>query len=400
MKSKLRVLLHASPFLLLASQLPADEHVHSKNVPAVTAKGSLVQIESARATELMGQVVHNSQGAPLAKINDFVIDLENGRIVQVVLAEDGKTELRREVPPRTFGYTASNNGRVIQWRGDATKYSNAPRFSPPGSNRPGQAVHAAEVYSYYGEDPYFVVSDTSPKQPNNVHTHSKVDSSAPALVPMGRVILASDLIGLTVKDSTDEKVGTIDDLIIDVPAGRVVALVVGSGGFLGMGDSLSALPPSTIRYVSDDKDELRVTVSKDTIKQAPRYKKTDADRFNDVTYTDNVYRSYSVDPYSTIADADNTRRNVRDRNNATLTPLDQSNAAPDLAITANIRKDIVSREDLSTNAKNVKIITRDGMVTLRGPVKTASEKRTIEAIAIREAGATGRVDNQLEVTTN
>ena len=51
---------------------------------------------------------------------------------------------------------------------------------------------------------------------------------------------------------------------------------------------------------------------------------------------------------------------------------------------------------MSTNAKNVKIITIDGQVTLRGPVNTAEEKRLIGEIANRIAQA-GHVDNQLEV---
>jgi osmotically-inducible protein OsmY len=97
------------------------------------------------------------------------------------------------------------------------------------------------------------------------------------------------------------------------------------------------------------------------------------------------------------ADADNTERNVRDRDGRTLTPIDQSNAERDLELTRRIREAITSDDSFSTLARNVKIITRDGQVTLRGPVEDEQEKAAIETIAQRTAGA-GRVESQLETT--
>jgi osmotically-inducible protein OsmY len=97
-------------------------------------------------------------------------------------------------------------------------------------------------------------------------------------------------------------------------------------------------------------------------------------------------------------DADNTERNVRDRDGKTLTPPDQGGSAADRELTAAIRKAIVDDDTLSTNAQNVKIITVGGVVTLRGPVKSAAEKTAVAAKAQRTAGVQ-RVDNQLEVET-
>lgn len=101
----------------------------------------------------------------------------------------------------------------------------------------------------------------------------------------------------------------------------------------------------------------------------------------------------------TTKDADNTERNMRDRDARTLTPLDQGNSQPDLDTTAQIRKEIVGGKDMSMNAKNVKIITNGGKVTLRGPVNSAEEKRIIGEIAERVAKA-GNVTNQLEVKSD
>jgi len=92
---------------------------------------------------------------------------------------------------------------------------------------------------------------------------------------------------------------------------------------------------------------------------------------------------------------DNTERNVRDKNDATLTPEDQKESASDINITAAIRQTVVRDQSLSVNAQNVKIITSNGKVTLRGPVATEAESRKLQQIA-KETPGVVQVDNQLE----
>jgi len=99
---------------------------------------------------------------------------------------------------------------------------------------------------------------------------------------------------------------------------------------------------------------------------------------------------------STTKAVDNTERNIRDRDKATLTPINQGTSQADVNTTAQIRKEIIANENMSVNAKNVKIITNAGKVTLRGPVNTEEEKRAIGEIATRVASAEN-VDDQLEV---
>ncbi len=135
---------------------------------------------------------------------------------------------------------------------------------------------------------------------------------------------------------------------------------------------------------------------------APHFKANQWPDFGQASYADGVYRAYKVEPYFTTnrtTDADNTRLNVRDRNNRTLTPLDQGNSQADVDTTAQIRKEIIARNNMSVNARNVKIITNKGRVTLRGPVSTAEEKSLIGGIADRIAQPEN-VDNQLEVKLN
>lgn len=95
-------------------------------------------------------------------------------------------------------------------------------------------------------------------------------------------------------------------------------------------------------------------------------------------------------------DADNTARNKRDRDERTVTPVDQSNKPVDVELTRSIRQAVMKDGSLSLTAKNVKIITADGKVTLRGPVNSPDEKKKIEDLA---KGAAGKIPvvSQIEV---
>jgi hyperosmotically inducible periplasmic protein len=109
-------------------------------------------------------------------------------------------------------------------------------------------------------------------------------------------------------------------------------------------------------------------------------------------------RSDNKQVSQTAVEPDNSGRNVRDRDDQNKTTADQSEKEADRTITQNIRRAVTADDSLSTNAKNVKIITNNGMVTLRGPVKSEKEKAEIEAKAKQVAGVKS-VDNQLEVAS-
>jgi len=101
-------------------------------------------------------------------------------------------------------------------------------------------------------------------------------------------------------------------------------------------------------------------------------------------------------PSAMAKPADNTARNERDSHGDTKTAGDQAENATDLAITQQIRQQVVKADDLSVNGKNVKIVTIDGVVTLRGPVETVREKTEIGSTA-KNVDGVKRVDNQLEI---
>jgi hyperosmotically inducible periplasmic protein len=94
--------------------------------------------------------------------------------------------------------------------------------------------------------------------------------------------------------------------------------------------------------------------------------------------------------------ANNTKVNERDQSVTEVTAQDQGNSTRDIELTSNIRREVVKQSTFSTDAQNIKIISIDGVVTLKGPVKTVAEKAQIEKIAAKYAGA-AKVQNQIEV---
>ena len=96
-----------------------------------------------------------------------------------------------------------------------------------------------------------------------------------------------------------------------------------------------------------------------------------------------------------VTDRSATDRSATDRSNAEKTPFDQYENKADVDVTAQIRSRVVDT-DMSVSAQNAKIITQNGKVTLRGEVKSETEKQQVETIALAVAGE-GNVDNQLEI---
>ena len=93
---------------------------------------------------------------------------------------------------------------------------------------------------------------------------------------------------------------------------------------------------------------------------------------------------------------DNTKVNKRDRQTGAVTADQQKENTGDRELSANIRRALMEDKDLSTYAHNVKIVAENGIVTLKGPVRSQEEKKAVEAKATQIAG-TGKVKSMILV---
>jgi len=95
------------------------------------------------------------------------------------------------------------------------------------------------------------------------------------------------------------------------------------------------------------------------------------------------------------AKPDNTKVNKRDRAAGAMTADQQGNSKTDRELARKIRRALVEDKTLSSYAHNVKVIAKDGAVTLKGPVRSEEEKKTVETKAAQAGAST--IDNQMEV---
>ncbi len=372
--------------------------------------------DAAKASDIIGMTVKNYQGDKLGKVEDLAVDVESGRIVQVILSTGGFIgigDTLSAVPPGALHHDVEK--KVLHLNADKAKLKAAPKFEMSNWAGYSDADHLSEVYRHYGEEPAYRFVQQGEARADQ--RRNREPSAAPGSVPkeegalnrddlsrdsrfmipasrLTQVQKASKLIGTPVQNLHDEKLGKVENLLVDLPSGRVIAIIVASGGFLGMGNELSAVPPSALQFTTD-RSALQLDTTKEMLANAPHFKSDQWPDFAQPSYSGTVYRAYRVEPYFTT-EIDNTGRNVRDRDGQALTPLDQGNSKADVDTTARIRKGVMAEKNMSINAQNVKIITLNGRVTLRGPVNTGEEKARIAEIAERIARSEN-VDNQLEV---
>jgi hyperosmotically inducible periplasmic protein len=106
---------------------------------------------------------------------------------------------------------------------------------------------------------------------------------------------------------------------------------------------------------------------------------------------------YGQTPDESGAKPDNTKVNKRDRSAGEVTADQQKMNAADRELTRKIRRSIIADKSLSTYAHNIKIISQDGVVTIKGPVKSDEEKKAVMAKAVAVAGSADKVTDQISV---
>jgi|LNFM01.1.fsa_nt_gb sporulation protein YlmC with PRC-barrel domain len=200
---------------------------------------------------------------------------------------------------------------------------------------------------------------------------------------------ASELIGRNIHNANDDEIGEIEDLIVSRDGDQVMA-IISLGSFFDLGSKLVAIPYQELRVTNDGKN-IYYNATKEDLERRNPFMYADSDKSARSGPVDNKPGANSEGK-----PADNSAHNADDVEGATLTPLDQSGTDADVAITRAIRKALVDDGTLGTNAQNVKVITIDGAVTLRGVVANADEQARIAAIAKSAAGPE-HVQNELQV---
>lgn len=231
-------------------------------------------------------------------------------------------------------------------------------------------------------------------EPDNKQT--EVSSSVSGTHVSAASWRASQVIGLNVKNSSGETIGDVEDLVLDMKDGKIIAVIISSGGFLGVADTLSAVPVTDIHYDETAK-AFKTKLTKEQLGKAPQFKN---DAWPDYSHATSIeaLRSYRDSIGGDVTAPDNSAQNEKEMRKNAVNPTDQGNSDKDVQITQNIRLGIMNSE-MSFNAKNIKIITRNEHVSLKGVVESDNEHQAILKIA-RSHANTDKISDNLKVNAN
>jgi len=239
---------------------------------------TLGQVE--RANKLIGKTVYSSDNQKVGKIENVVLDLESGRVLYAVVSTGtfGIGGHDYAVAPGVFTDVRSDSAHMNI---DKQKFTSAPEFTK-AMDKPdqwGQASFVNQVYQYFGQTAWWqggnVAADTGTF--HNVHK-------------------AKDLMGMKIKNTSNEDLGKVENVMVDLTAGRVVFVILNPDSSLNLGDNYLALPPNALT-LSSDHNNLVSDLNRDKLAGAPHFSKDQWPNFSNATFASKVYQYYGKQPY-------------------------------------------------------------------------------------------------------
>ncbi len=346
-----------------------------------STKGKLRGVE--QAISVIGLEVRNSQDETLGRVKDLALDLENGRIVEVIVSSGPFSSMGQRttaVPPGAFQFDQADG--LLRLKMDREKFKGAPGFDMTRLAEYSQSHQVAEVYRYFGQKPYFA-SDGQPSESGNT-----------AFEPLGYVERSSKIVGLPVQNLQLEPLGRVSTFLYNLAGGRVLHVIVTAPG---VAQTKRVIPARALRF-GDTHDALFFDVASHAFNNEPRFQWTAPDMKS--SEHQEIYSNYQQETYANSKVAANhgvnTRQNVQAGSATTYSPLAQGSSFADVDKTRRIYAAMRAETTLSPNAQNVEVGTLNGRITLRGHVNTEEGKRAIGRIAAT-AGRPENVSNLLEV---
>jgi hypothetical protein len=292
-------------------------------------------------------------------VKDLVFDLGSGRVVCALVSPAGHRDLLLSVPPQQF-LAVDVDDIVVAL--DKSQLAGAPEFA---------RERLEETYRYFNAKPYW----DAKTGPSNTQRYSE--------------LLAADT-----RNKANEHLGRIVNFMVDLPAGRVIFVVVSLDG---TENSLYAVPPSAMT-IGSDRTALLAGISQARMSQLAHPDPYFWSQMTDPAWAVKVYRWYGLEPE--FADGPKpveTKQTPPARTeNSSPTPVlaqGKSDAEVTQVIVSAIMRDNL---DDALAVKNLRVTTVNGRVVLSGKVKNAGQKQQILAAAETVVGA-ANLDNQLEL---
>lgn len=246
-----------------------------------------------KASDVIGSKIKNAKKEDLGKVEELVIDPDSGEIQYAVLSFGGFLGMGDKLFAIPFSTLrapeVSDDSRLAYFTLDVdkAKLEKAPGF--PKDNWPDirTTTWCKEIDNYYGTMPVRAIDE-------------KKNDPTPAIDQNEefRLCKASDLMGSDVHNTTDDELGEIKELVLDPHAGRVNYFVLTSGGFLGLGNKLFAIPWEALDFQTEEKkDKLVLSLTKERLERAPEFKEDEWNLMTEPVWVNGLYDYYGCHPY-------------------------------------------------------------------------------------------------------
>jgi sporulation protein YlmC with PRC-barrel domain len=231
-----------------------------------------------RISQVDNKTVMSSDNQKVGKLNNFMLDLESGRILYAVIG--GTSKGRIAVAPEIFAGSPLGGDKTLHLTVDKSKVDNAPQFTgdvdkPEGW---GQASFVSKVHQYFGQNAWWQGS-----KPANEGTFNNVHKGG-------------QLIGMKVENVNNATVGKVNDVVVNPQQGRILYVVLQPSSNLNLGDNLYALPPDAITW-NRSQNSLVSNIDQQKLASAPHFASNNWPNLSDTSFASQVYQYYGKQPY-------------------------------------------------------------------------------------------------------
>jgi sporulation protein YlmC with PRC-barrel domain len=340
MKRKINIILGAATASMLSLTALSQDASNAKadDASAALARMAPERVEllksTAKVRDVIGLRVENPEHAKLGRVQDFALDLKSGRIVEVILSAGGGR--LAAVPPGALHPNLDSG--ILELNVSQEKFNAAPRFDAAKWADETQSNRVSDVYNYFGEQPYFIavpVGDETTNEngsvnalgtrtlehvrerelarqadnPNNTISIQNPDGNTTrdyysdqhaaigARSELGYDQSAGKLLGMPLRNEQGVKLGKVANIIVDLKAGRVAAIIIKSGGYFGAAGQLHAVPPTELRF-NADQDTLLVDVAKVEFSHSPHFNVSQWPNYKLPGYAAGTYYPYKIEPFN------------------------------------------------------------------------------------------------------
>jgi sporulation protein YlmC with PRC-barrel domain len=325
--------------------------------------------------ELDGAEVLNMQNEKLGRVKFVTADLENGRLVEVVVTSGGGFlgfgARLTAVPPRAL--TFDEKGQLLRLNVSRAKFAAAPRFDRSHMAEATARERVAEVCRYYGLQPWFFLPGQT------------VVKNA-EILPLGHIEKLKDMLGMPISSAQRGYLGQVGSLMTDLPKGRLVH-VIAEGNSMG-GNANVVIQARALKFNAAH-SALVVDDNYKQLADEPHFKWLSSGAFMEESY---VNREVQADK------GVHSKQNAQAGKVSHVHAMEQGVDFRDRQKTAMINQAIQADPRLSSNAKQIEVVTLHSQTTLRGRVNSAEGRRRIGEIAAR-LGRPEDVSNQLVIQT-